>query len=497
MSDGVSLKQFMLFMLLPVVGLFAVYGFFLSISNNENDKKATGADAGPITLDKASTTLVTRYNENLNVSLVDSVGSSGNNTNKYIQQIPTDKNVIGSLFQIQVWDTLSGKYISWGSGVAIGGFGAILTNYHVASDLISDPARFSIFACETVSLGKTPDCKYLLSTVSAVQKSFGNQPVASNYDPDLDLALLYIDKVKVGNSWKSILDTPLNSLSFTSVNLSTYIKNIHDLNIGDPIYAIGYPDYGSGSTVRVDGTVVNFNKDMLHSYGQILVLSDFKISHGNSGGPVFDSNGKMVGIVVQCIHDLNKKCIKGLFIPLPTINWWYTNHTNANIRTWGEDRFYLNKNGISDETMGAALCLLRKNTFYNPSLSTNSCACKDGYVRESNGDCSDGKATTSQDNPISNRYGQAPDPEKEKLAIQMLDELLGNMGKPTQVTTRDTITFPIPNRPGYFILGERQGNGLWDIYFYGQTLNRKTVIKLGSTKEMFDRYIDMIKNLPQ
>lgn len=348
-----------------------------------------------------------------------------------------DENVIKSLFQIQIWDVLSDKYISWGTGIAIGGSGAILTNYHVAEEIFSNPNRYKAYACETISLNVRPNCKYLLGIADTIQRLLGNSTVGQKYNKQLDLALLYIDKIKIDNTWKSVLDVSLDSMGFSVVNLSSYTKKYEDLRIGDFVRAVGYPDYGGEKTIQVEGTVKSFKKDTLGAYGQILVMSDFKISHGNSGGPVFNYKGELVGVVVQCRIDSNKGCVSGLFIPLPTVNWWYTNQTNSEISTWNGNKFYTFKDTISTGVMGSSLCMspLRQNAHYDPSVSVDSCTCNTGYSKDSNGECVNGSGFVDP----KLRYGQKIDPEGEKQALLMLEgifkALKNNSSRSSSVTS--------------------------------------------------------------
>jgi V8-like Glu-specific endopeptidase len=123
----------------------------------------------------------------------------------------------------------------------------------------------------------------------------------------------------------------------------------NDLPIGSPISSVGYPDFGGEKTIQVDGTVKEILKDP--SSSQVLILSALNISHGNSGGPVFNSKGELVGVTVTCLTaspDSDKcKQNSGLFIPLPSVNWWYTQANNYHIVTWEGKNYYSSNNGVS------------------------------------------------------------------------------------------------------------------------------------------------------
>ncbi|MDF1498045.1 MAG: hypothetical protein P1P85_01645 [Patescibacteria group bacterium] len=96
-----------------------------------------------------------------------------------------DDSNIKSIVQVKIWDTNRSEYIATGSGVFIDELN-ILTNYHVAEEVISDPDRYLPVVCITNDSLLLPDCKYIFSAYGA-WSSFSEKPKAIK---DLDLALL-------------------------------------------------------------------------------------------------------------------------------------------------------------------------------------------------------------------------------------------------------------------------------------------------------------------
>ena len=90
----------------------------------------------------------------------------------------------------------------------------------------------------------------------------------------LDLALIKVD-----------VDRPLTALKW---------GNSDDLQVGDPVLTIGNP-LGLGTSVSA-GIISGLNRDLgdtpLNSY----IQTDSAINHGNSGGPMIDQEGNVVGI---------------------------------------------------------------------------------------------------------------------------------------------------------------------------------------------------------
>jgi len=333
-----------------------------------------------------------------------------------------DDAVMKSSLMIKIFDNSENRFVSSGSGISVGGMGNILTNYHVIEKAILNPNRYNINGCVTISLNSVPECNYSLNLT---RNLLSGGTVTAKYDKDLDLALLYIDQVKVNGNWTSILNVSMDDLKDRSIYLSSYTKNYNDLHIGDSVYSIGYPDYGNGTSIQVEG-IVTSGPEMfvVKSFGgelseRFVIGSDFGISHGNSGGPVFNPKGELIGMTDACFENSNKKCVKGYFLPLPTVNSWYTKVSDSHIITWQGKSYYSSNNGISDNVQKSALCLLRQNSYYDANTSTDNCICKTGYSKNLDGDCVDSSGTV---NPQL-RYGQAVDPEKELKALQMLESL--------------------------------------------------------------------------
>ena len=96
------------------------------------------------------------------------------------------------------------------------------------------------------------------------------------YDMPLDLALLQIEG----------LDRPLNRIEFAD---ST------DVVVGDQVYAIGHPEQG-GLWSLTTGVISAFRQNYGGVNGKNLFQTDASINRGNSGGPLLDTRGNMVGI---------------------------------------------------------------------------------------------------------------------------------------------------------------------------------------------------------
>ena len=96
------------------------------------------------------------------------------------------------------------------------------------------------------------------------------------YDIPLDLALLQIEGI----------DRPLSRIEFADSS---------DVVVGDQVYAIGHPEQG-GLWSLTTGVISAFRQNYGGVPGKNLFQTDASINRGNSGGPLLDIRGNMVGI---------------------------------------------------------------------------------------------------------------------------------------------------------------------------------------------------------
>ncbi len=142
--------------------------------------------------------------------------------------------------------------VSQGTGFFISGDGYIVTNHRLVAN------------SKTVEI-KTDDDKTLVARV------VGN-------DPRSDLALLKVDG-----------RTDFPSLRFAD----------HAPRVGDWALAVGNP-FGLGSTVTA-GIVSARGRDIGPAAYQDLLQLDAPVNQGSSGGPTFNANGEVVGVITAIL----------------------------------------------------------------------------------------------------------------------------------------------------------------------------------------------------
>jgi serine protease Do len=85
------------------------------------------------------------------------------------------------------------------------------------------------------------------------------------------------------------------------------------VQVGDPVIAIGNP-FGVGQSVTA-GIVSALNRDIMDSPYDNFIQTDAAINHGNSGGPLFDMAGDVVGVDTALISPTKASTGLGFAIP--------------------------------------------------------------------------------------------------------------------------------------------------------------------------------------
>ena len=147
--------------------------------------------------------------------------------------------------------------MSLGSGIIISDNGYILTNEHVSGS------------------------KYSKCYVNVEGENTEYQGKVIWSDSDIDLSIIKIEK-----------------LGLTPANLG----NSDKIRIGSPVYAIGNPigveferTVTGGIISAVDRTI-KIKENEEYSYMEDLIQTDAGINSGNSGGPLVNKNGEVIGI---------------------------------------------------------------------------------------------------------------------------------------------------------------------------------------------------------
>ncbi len=143
-----------------------------------------------------------------------------------------------------------------GSGFAISSDGLIVTNHHVVEGATS-------------------------ITIKGVNGDFSKSYKAKivTDDANNDLAILKID-----------------DLSFTSLGAIPYLINRKSSDVGSSIFVMGYPLRATmGDELKLTNGIISSKSGFQGDVTTYQISAP--VQPGNSGGPVFDSNGNLIGII--------------------------------------------------------------------------------------------------------------------------------------------------------------------------------------------------------
>jgi len=155
-----------------------------------------------------------------------------------------------------------------GSGFLITQDGFLITNYHV----VKDSSKIEVILND--------DTKYLAKVLTI--------------NKEADLALLKIEK---------------------SIPKPLLISENSSLNIGKEVFAIGTPEAADLSQTLSKGIISSVRNQ---ANGLKLLQTDISINSGNSGGPLVDLNGNLMGVVNSKIVGIGTEGIS-FAIPANTI----------------------------------------------------------------------------------------------------------------------------------------------------------------------------------
>ena len=116
-----------------------------------------------------------------------------------------------------------------------------------------------------------------------------------------DLALLRISSTQMASAETKTLISKLGV--YFAPLASEGLMRSDDIELGEDVLVSGYP-YGEifSNTIKVTKGIVSANKGMGDDSGQFQI--DAAVQPGNSGGPIYDENGNIVGVVVAQLNKL-------------------------------------------------------------------------------------------------------------------------------------------------------------------------------------------------
>ena len=264
-------------MLRRLTARVALLALVLSGCSLSDDEKTTGGDADPGAAVDGQTITGTRTVERTKVNVVEDIGKDG----AFDPRTIYDKLGPGVVTIISTFGDKPDEG-GLGSGFVLDGEGYVATNSHVV-------------------LGDAP--KFERAKNVYVEFADGNRVPAKIVGTDLnaDVALLKIDP---------------EGLTLTPLTLGTS----HNLRVGSPVAAIGSP-FGEEQSLSI-GVISALNRD-IESLTQFrigdAIQTDAAINRGNSGGPLLDARGRVLGINSQIKSSSGGGEGVGFAVPVDTV----------------------------------------------------------------------------------------------------------------------------------------------------------------------------------
>ena len=184
------------------------------------------------------------------------------------------RSILPSLVVVETDESRSGDGIGIGSGVVVNRDAEVLTALHV------------------VEGAREIHVAYSDGTKAAA--------IVANTDEERDIAVL-------------------RPVAMPSLVLPATLGSASALRVGDEIYAVGHPLglVGSMSAGIVSGVGRDFRPSGREQSLRGLIQFDAAVNPGNSGGPLLDSRGQVVGIVIGLVNPTDQEVFIGVGFAVP------------------------------------------------------------------------------------------------------------------------------------------------------------------------------------
>jgi serine protease Do len=162
-----------------------------------------------------------------------------------------------------------------GSGFFVSKVGHVITNAHVVK------------GCNKVTVGDNANKQVPAEII--------------NTDGSNDLALLKLSPLEMASAESKSL---IQKLSIVVVPLASKgLLRSEDVRLGEKVLVAGYP-FGDvfSNTIKVTSGIVSATRGAGDDSGQFQL--DAAVQPGNSGGPIYDSGGNIVGVVISQLDKL-------------------------------------------------------------------------------------------------------------------------------------------------------------------------------------------------
>lgn len=213
------------------------------------------------------------------------------------------------------------KLTSFGTGFLYRPDGYIITNAHVVQD-----ANIKDETARNHRMGRVLEqAKQFIHDNRIRERVAGLDSTAPHFEVFLNNHTSYTGEIKVYsdpsfvNNGKDIAIIKIDANNLPTVKLG----NSDDVHVGEAVEVIGYPGVAMNSEIisKQSELVPSVTNGRLSAVkvdykGTPVLQSDAAITHGNSGGPAFDPDGKVIGIATY--GNVEQVAGFNFFVPINT-----------------------------------------------------------------------------------------------------------------------------------------------------------------------------------
>jgi serine protease Do len=177
-----------------------------------------------------------------------------------------------------------------------------VVNVTVKKDEVTQPAPVEANAGAPMAL-PNGNPKAIASIKAYVGSGFVIDPsglIVTNYhvvENAFEITVTFTDGTRLAGrvvSASRLADIALLKVDAKHPLLAAHWGNSDKVQVGDQVFAAGNP-FGLGLSLST-GIVSALNRDIQNSPYDDLIQTDATINHGNSGGPLFDMQGEVIGV---------------------------------------------------------------------------------------------------------------------------------------------------------------------------------------------------------
>ena len=204
------------------------------------------------------------------------------NLQKKIAQLEKDKKLPPTVTARKSPSPPPTKKTGFGSGLFVSRFGHAITNEHVVN------------RCKKVTIGKNAKKQFAASVLETDKRN--------------DLALLRISNMKTASIETQSLT---NKLGIAVVPLAAQgLLRFGEVELGENVLVAGFP-FGDifSDSIKVTRGIVSANRGFGDNTGQFQI--DAAVQSGNSGGPIYDEYGNIIGVVVARLNKMKVQKVLG------------------------------------------------------------------------------------------------------------------------------------------------------------------------------------------